>query len=119
MNTVVSFIAAEAIPAFVLHIAITASNQKGGARLTKALSSIGPGGMIGGLITLGLIQIFSFISTDKLIEIIFKCGIRQMIKDGASQEEINETINSYKISAGLKERLRKKARSSFNGSQEG
>ena len=109
MDMIISALTAEGIPALLLRLAITASGQKGGARLTKALSSLGPGGMIGGLITLGVIQAASFLITEETIEWVYTCAIHQMLKDGVSQDEVISRINSYKISSGLSERLRNEA----------
>jgi len=111
MDMIISALTAEGIPALLLHLAITASGQNGGARLTKALSSLGPGGMIGGLITLGVIQAGSFLITEETIEWVYTCAIHQMLKDGVSQEDVISRINSYKISSGLRERLRNEAMS--------
>ena len=67
MNTIISALAAEGIPALILQLAIKASGQNGAAQLTTALSSIGPGGMREGLITLGVIQAGSFVVTEAII----------------------------------------------------
>lgn len=107
MDMLISTLTAEGIPAIILKLALDATGQKGGARLTTALASLGPGGMIGGLITLGVAQAASFFITEKLIEKIFLCVIHQMMKDGTTPDEIVAAINTYKISDGLKERLRK------------
>ena len=109
MDMFISTLTAEGIPALVLWLAIKASKQNGGARLTTALSSIGPGGMIGGLITLGAIQAASFVITEEMIEWVYTCAVHQMLKDGISKDEVISRINSYKISSGLRERLRNKA----------
>lgn len=109
MDMFISALIAEGIPALLLRLAITASGQKGAARLTTALSSLGPGGMIGGLITLGVVQAASFVITEEVIERIYICAIHQMLKEGASQDEVISNINSYKISSGLRDRLRREA----------
>ena len=119
MNTIISALAAEGIPALILQLAINASGHNGAARLTTALSSIGPGGMRGGLVTLGAIQVGSFFATEALIEMVYIAAVKQMISDGASQEEVYSTIESYNVSTGLKTRLYNKAQTCFAAQQEG
>ena len=109
MDKVIATIAAEGIPACVLKVALNATGLHGGARLTKALSSIGPGGMIGGLVTLGVIQAATYCLTKEAIERIYMNAIRQMYEDGIPHEEILSTIDEYSISADLKDRLKSEA----------
>ena len=109
MDKIIATIAAEGIPACVLKVALNATGLRGGARLTKALSSIGPGGMLGGLVSLGAIQLASYCMTKDVIERLFLRAVRQMYEDGIPHEEVMNTIDSYKISAELRERLKSEA----------
>ena len=109
MDKVIATIAAEEIPACVLKVALNATGLRGGARLTKALSSIGPGGMIGGLVTLGVIQAATYCLTKEAIERIYMNAIRQLYEDGISHEEIMSTIDEYRISPELRDRLKSEA----------
>ena len=59
MDKIVSKIAALGVPGLVLTVAIGATGLAGGAAITTALAAIGPGGMIGGLVTLGVIGLIS------------------------------------------------------------
>lgn len=109
MDKVIATIAAEGIPACVLKIALNTTKLHGGARLTRALSSIGPGGMIGGLLSLGVIQATAYCLTKEAIERIYMNAIRQMYEDGISHEEIMSTIDEYRISPELRDRLKSEA----------
>lgn len=109
MDKVIATIAAEGIPACVLKAALNATSLRGGARLTKALSSIGPGGMIGGLVTLCVLQATAYCLTKEAIERIYMNAIRQMYEDGISHEEIISTIDEYRISPELRDRLKSEA----------
>lgn len=106
MDIIISTIAAEGIPSWVLHHALQATGFYGGARYTTALSALGPGGMLGGMISLAVIQAISFLLSETAIERIYICVIRELYKEGISQEEILDTIDGYHISRGLKERLK-------------
>ncbi|MGO8433483.1 hypothetical protein, partial [Rhizobium johnstonii] len=59
MYKIVSKIAALGVPGLVLTVAIGATGLAGGAAITTALAAIGPGGMIGGLVKLGVIGLIS------------------------------------------------------------
>ncbi len=111
MDYLFSLLTAEGIPAGILHMALKATGLYGGARYTKALAALGPGGIIGGLVTLGIVQIASFVITESVIERIYICVIHQMYKDGTSLTEILSNVNSYNISDNLKEKLRNEAMS--------
>ena len=50
---------------------------------------------------------------------VYIAVVKQMISDGASQEEVYSTIVSYNVSAGLKTRLYNKAQTCFAAQQEG
>ena len=108
MDYIASFIAAELIPGLVLKTAMRATKLHGGPRVTAALAAIGPKGMIGGLISLGVIQIASFLTTKGTTDAIYLSVVRQLSKDGLPAETILEHIDSYPVSPGLKQRLRNK-----------
>jgi len=55
MDKLVSKIAALGIPGLVLVTAIGATGLAGGAAITTALAALGPGGILGGIATLGII----------------------------------------------------------------
>ena len=59
MEKIVSKIAALGVPGLILITAIGATGLAGGAAITTALAAIGPGGMIGGIVTLGVIGLIS------------------------------------------------------------
>ena len=109
MDKIIATIAAEGIPACVLKVALDATGLHGGARLTKALSSIGPGGMFGGLISLGVLQFVSYNLTRDVFERIYIRAVHQMFEDGTPNEDVMTTIDSYSISPELRERLKSEA----------
>lgn len=107
MDLLISALAAEGIPMWVLNLAMKATGLHGAARLTTALSALGPGGMIGGLVTLLLIQAVSAFLTEAAIDRIYARVVKQLIHDGYSAREILETIDGYPVSAYLKARLKR------------
>ncbi len=115
MDWLVSFFFAELIPGLVFHAEKNATSVNGGARITSALAAIGPGGMTGGLISLGAIQAATLLLAKGSVDIIYIMGIRQLSKEGIPAEMIFEAIDRYPVSSGLKQRLRNKVAQLQNG----
>lgn len=107
MDIIISALAAEGVPAWILRMAMKATGLHGGARVTTALSALGPGGMIGGMVSLLAIQAVTFVLTEAVIERIYIRVVRQLCKEGYPSEDIMRTINAYPISGSLKERLKR------------
>lgn len=106
MEKIVSKIAALGVPGLVLVVAIHISGYAGAAAIIAALSSIGPGGIIGGILTLGLIGIIVHGLTEYGLEAILCAVIKELVKNGESKESIIAKVNSYPISKSLKCRLK-------------
>ncbi len=109
MNIIISAIAAEGIPTLVLQQAIRATGLHGGARFTTAFAALGPGGMVGGLVTLAAIQAATFLLSEAAIEGIYLRVVRELCQEGIPFEDVLGTIDSYPVSRGLKDRLREEA----------
>ena len=107
MDIIISVLAAEGIPAWILRMAMKATGLHGGARLTTALSALGPGGMIGGMVSLLAVQAVSFVLSEVAIERIYIRVVRQLCKEGYPIVDIMKTINEYPVSGQLKERLKR------------
>lgn len=105
MDKVISKIAALGIPGLALLIAINASGFAGAAAITTALAAIGPGGMVGGIITLGtsivIIESISKFGFDAL----YSGVIKELYKRGETKKSIREKINKYPVSKDLKRKL--------------
>ena len=77
MDKIVSKIAALGVPGLVLTVAIGATGLAGGAAITTALAAIGPGGMIGGLVTLGVIGLISEGISKYGVDAIFSAVVKE------------------------------------------
>ena len=106
MDLIIPALASEGIPAIVLLIAMRATGLKGGARLTTALAGIGPKGMLGGLWTLGAIQIITFILGKAGIETIYRGVVQELFKRGETPASLEAKIDQYRISDVLKGMLK-------------
>lgn len=110
MNSILTFFAAEGVPtAFFANRLRKASAYHGGAQITKALASTGPGGMLGGMITLLVIQAVSYKLTDIATEQVLVAIIRHRIRNGVPVENVVKSIDRWPVFFGLREKLKRKA----------
>ena len=93
------------IPGLILVTAIGATGLAGGAALTTALAAIGPGGMIGGIATLGVIGLISEGIAEYGFDAIFKAVVLELYKRGETKDTILKKIEKYPVSKGLKRKL--------------
>jgi hypothetical protein len=113
MDKIIDKIVALGIPGLVLFIAISVSGAAGAAGIVSALAFLGgPFGMLGGIVALGIITLFSKALAEYGFEAIFTEVIRRFEAQGKSKDEIINTINSYPISRELKEKIINKIRCS-------
>lgn len=105
MDKIVSKVAALGVPGLVLVIAISATGLAGGAAITTALAALGPGGMIGGIATLGVIGLISEGIAKYSVDAIVSAVVKELYKRGETKESIKEKINKYPISKDLKRKL--------------
>lgn len=108
MEKIVSKIAALGVPGLILITAMSATGYAGGAALTTALSAIGPGGMLLGIATLGVIGLISEGLTEFGFDVIFAAVIKELYKKGESKESISRKIEKYPVSKSLKRKLKEK-----------
>ena len=99
-------LAAGGVPAIILHVAKCATGLEGGAKLTTALAGIGPGGMNGGLVTLGAVELFAFTLSKQVISMHYRSKICKFLEKGKSPAFIEAEIDRYFISNELKNTLR-------------
>ena len=105
MDKIVSKIAALGVPGLVLTVAIGATGLAGGAAITTALAAIGPGGMIGGLVTLGVIGLISEGISKYGVDAIFSAVVKELYRRGETKEQLKQKIKRYPISKDLKRKL--------------
>jgi len=105
MDKIVSKIAVLGVPGLVLTVAIGATGLAGGAAITTALAAIGPGGMIGGLVTLGVIGLISEGISKYGVDAIFSAVVKELYRRGETKEQLKQKIKRYPISKDLKRKL--------------
>ncbi len=110
MDEIIEKVAALGVPGLILVVAIDATGLVGGAAITAALAALGPGGMIGGIATLGVVGIIAGALTEWGFDTIFNAVVQELYKNGESKESILKKIEKYPISKKLKAQLREKLR---------
>ena len=106
MDKLVSKIAALGIPGLVLVTAISATGLAGGAAITTVLAALGPGGILGGITTLGIIGLISEDIAQYGVGAIVSAVVKELYRKGETKEEILQKVKKYPISKDLKRKLK-------------
>lgn len=105
MDKVVSKVTALGVPGLVLLFAVNASGFAGGAAILTALVTIGPGGIVGGIATLGIICLIVEGLSEYGIDAIARNVVKALLDGGYSSDEILKKVEKYPISKTLKARI--------------
>lgn len=107
MEKIISKVAALSA-GLILIMAISATGYAGGAAIITALAALGPGGIIGGIATLGVIGLITEGIAQFGVDAIFTGVVKELYKKGESKESIKLKIGKYPISKSLKRKLNEK-----------
>lgn len=111
MDEFVERLAGIGIPALVFLVIMSTTGLVGAAAVTATLSLLGPGGMIGGIITLTVIGAgASVITKYGYSAIICETCKKIMQKNNLTEEQMCEKIEKYPITKALKEKIKAKIR---------
>ena len=102
MDTIVNKIAGFGVPGLMFFVAISMTGLSGAAAVTAALALLGPGGMIGGIITLLASGAIATAITEYGFDALFKAIIKKLYKKGESKETLKHKIQKGPWSAKLK-----------------
>lgn len=93
------------LPAVLLTIVMGTTGLTGAAAITAALAMLGPGGMIGGIVLLGIIGLAADALTkygfDEVIQGIYK----ERLKQGESLDALIQEIQKLPFSGDLKHKV--------------
>ena len=106
MEKIISKVAALGVPGLILVVAMAATGLTGAAALTAALAALGPGGMIGGIILLGVAGLVAQGLTEFGFDAIFTGVVKELYKKGETKESLMAKINDYPVSKSLKRKLK-------------
>ena len=104
MDKVAEKIVSIGVPGIMLMVAISMTGLYGAAAITAALALLGPGGMIGGVVTLlvagAIASAISEYGFDALF--LFRAVIKKMYRNGETKESIRAKIKKGPWSKKLK-----------------
>ena len=107
MDEVTEKLASLGIPSLVFLGAMSATGLSGAAAVTAALAALGPGGMIGGVITLifmcGSLSVISRYGYSAIMIAVTK---KIMAKQNLTQEQVFAKIDGMPITRTLKARIK-------------
>ncbi|MCI6591517.1 MAG: hypothetical protein MSH65_02430 [Spirochaetia bacterium] len=107
MDELCEKLASLGIPALVFLGAMSATGLSGAAAVTAALAALGPGGMIGGIITLLMLGgVLSVISKYGYSSVMISVSKKIMSKENLTKSEMYEKIDSMWLTKSLKARIK-------------
>lgn len=102
LDELISKLASIGVPALVLLLTMASTGLAGAAAITASLALLGPGGMVGGVVTLLAGGVLTEVLAQFGIETVISLMIGRMYQDGETQASIEERINGMYISKKLK-----------------
>ncbi len=102
MDEIISKLAGIGFPGVVLLITMATTGLTGAAAITAALAMLGPGGMIGGIVLLGIIGLASDALTKYGLEALLVGVYQERISQGESKINLSQEIDKLPISRELK-----------------
>jgi hypothetical protein len=94
------------LPVVVLLITMATTGLTGAAVITAALALLGPGGMIGGIVLLGIIGLAAEMLSKFGLETLLVAIYAERKKNGESTDKLMREIQKLPISGDLKRKLR-------------
>jgi hypothetical protein len=104
-DKIITNLASIGIPSLVLITLISLAPCTGGAAISWALVAFGPFGMIGGIVSFGILTLISKLIAEKGIEYLSQEVVKKLLEKGITKEEIINSINKYPLSKGLKVKI--------------
>lgn len=102
MDKIVIKIVGLGVPGLMLMVAISLTGLSGAAAITAALALLGPGGMIGGIITLVVAGAVASAIAEFGFDALFKAVVQKLYAKGETKESIKRKIEKGPWSAKLK-----------------
>ncbi|MGP1386902.1 MAG: hypothetical protein ACTS2F_25320 [Thainema sp.] len=105
MDEFVSKAAGIGLPVVVLLITMSTTGLVGAAAITASLALLGPGGMIGGVILLGIVGLAADMLTKFGLEALLVAIYQERSRRGESSEKLHREISKLPLSKSLKRAL--------------
>lgn len=105
LDRVAEIIASLGVPGLIFTIIAASSGLTGAAAITFTLSAFGPGGMLGGLISFGIVGLVCFYTTKYGGQAVIKAVVKKLQDRGQSRDEIWVQVQAYPVSNDLKNQV--------------
>ncbi len=102
MDKIISSLAGLGVLGLILTAAIAATGLAGAASITAALALLGPGGMVGGVLTLGVAALAAKGIAEFGFDAIFTGVAKELVNRGESIDSIIDKVDGMIISKELK-----------------
>lgn len=102
MDKLVNFVAGFGVPGVMFVVAVSMTGLSGAAAYVAALVLLGPGGMLGGLATLGVTGLIVAALSNYGIDALLSAIIHKLYKKGETKESIRKKIEKGPWSFRLK-----------------
>ncbi|MBD2057791.1 hypothetical protein H6F88_17490 [Oculatella sp. FACHB-28] len=96
------------LPVVVLLITMATTGLVGAAAITAALAMLGPGGMIGGIVLLGIVGLAADMLTKYGLEALLIAIYQERVRKGEVRSRLCGEIGGLPISGDLRRTLRDK-----------
>lgn len=109
MDKLIKRLAPFGVMGIVFIVALTsamAAGLAGAAAFTATMAALGPGGMIGGLITLGIVGIVTSLATEYSYDAIVLAIIKEQLKTKSKEEIWGKIAQKKLISKDLKLKIK-------------
>ncbi|WP_159633207.1 hypothetical protein [Erysipelothrix anatis] len=117
LDEIAAKIAAIGVPALILVMAINATGYVGAAAVTVALAALGPGGMVGGVITLLASGTIVSAVTKYGIDSVFNAVVKELLRRGETKQEIINKIQKYPVSKSQKLKIKEMVENYYSSSE--
>ena len=111
IDDVADKVAGAGVAGLILLAVMSTNGLAGAAAVTAALAMLGPGGMVGGVVLLGLAATISAALTKYGFEQIAIATVRQMRENGKTKTQLKKEIDWYIL---LSKDLRRKLKSAID-----
>jgi hypothetical protein len=96
LERLVSSLVGLGVPGFILFVLATSSGLAGGAAIVAALAALGPGGLVGGLATAGLLVLIASAVAEYGFPKVLGAVVDGFVEAGFSRQELRNALHKTK-----------------------
>lgn len=108
IDTVLGSIMSVVVPGLTYGLMVMASGKPGACAVTHTLKTLGLGNMKAGAVSLVAISKVSDVASHAVVQIPTEASLKQRIYEGEALEDVLSDIDTFPLSATMREKLKKK-----------